>query len=76
MEEIKEVTILDIRDMPSATPGREGKLDVFVTYQIDPTHTYVISIPKEEFNEIRLKEEIKKDLEEKQKWIGKKLSLI
>lgn len=66
-----EITIVDIRDVPATEPGRIGKLDVLVTYQIDPAHVYMIRIPKEEFSEEALREAIRKDIEEKRKWIGK-----
>jgi len=68
-----EVTIVDIRDVPATEPGRIGKLDTLVTYQIDPAHVYMIRIPKEEFTEELMKQAIRKDIEEKRKWLGKKL---
>jgi len=71
----EEVTILDVRDIPSTEPGRIGKIDVLVTYQIDPAHVYMIRIPKEEFTEERLTEEIKRDVAEKRRWIGKKIAI-
>jgi len=74
-EKKEEVTIIDVRDIPSTEPGRIGKIDVLVTYQIDPAHIYMIRIPKEEFTEERLTEAIRKDVAEKRKWIGRKIPL-
>jgi len=69
------VKILDVRDVPSTEPGRIGKIDVLVTYQLDPTHIYMVRIPKEEFTDEKVKEVIKKDVEEKKRWVGKELTL-
>jgi len=74
-EKKEEVTIIDVRDIPSTEPGRIGKIDVLVTYQIDPAHIYMIRIPKEEFTEERLTEAIRKDVAEKRKWIGRKIPI-
>jgi len=71
----QEVEIVDIRKVPSVEPDRLGKFDYLVTYRIDPTHVYVIRIPEEKFNEEALKEAIKKDIEERTRWIGKKIAL-
>jgi len=73
-EKIK-VKILDIRDVPSTEPDRLGKLDRLVTYQVGPGQVYMIRIPLEEFSEERLKEEIKKDLEERKRWVGKEIEI-
>jgi len=77
VEELKmeEVEILDVREVPSAAPERMGKFDVMITYRFDPMHTYVTTMPKEDFNEEDLKTLIKKEMAERMKWIGKKLTL-
>jgi len=69
------VKILDVRDVPSTEPGRIGKIDVLVTYQLDPTHIYMVRIPKEEFTDERVRGVIRKDVEEKRRWVGKELTL-
>jgi len=71
--EEREVTIVDIRDVPAIDPERVGKTDVLVTWQIDPARTYRVRIPKEEFDEERLKAEIRKELKAKLPWIGKRI---
>jgi len=71
----QKVKILDVRDVPSVEPGRIGKIDVLITYQVDPTHIYMVRLPKEEFTDEKVKEAIKKDLEEKRKWVGKELAV-
>jgi len=70
-----KIKILDTRDFPSTDPARIGRMDTVVTYQIDAFRTYIVTIPKEQFNETKLKEVISKDLEEKQKWQGKEIEL-
>jgi hypothetical protein len=69
------VKILDKRDFPSSDPKRIGKFDTVVTYQIDAFHTYLVTIPKETFNDQTLAEAIKKDIEERNKWVGKELKI-
>jgi len=69
------VKILDVRDFPSTDPTRIGKFDVIVTYQLDAFRTYLITIPKEQFNEESLKAAIRKELTEKEKWMGKEIKI-
>jgi len=71
----QKVKVLDVRDVPSTEPGRIGKIDVLVTYQLDPTHIYMVRIPKEEFTDEKVREVIRRDVEEKRKWVGKELTL-
>jgi len=71
----QKVKILDVRVVPSVEPGRIGKIDVLITYQVDPTHIYMVRLPKEEFTDEKVREAIKKDLEEKRKWVGKELAV-
>lgn len=70
-----EVKIVDVREIPSGDPTRIGRLDVMVTYSIDAFRTYVTVIPKEEFNEETLKERIKKEQTERERWIGKTVKI-
>ena len=74
-EKPRKVRILDVREVPSTDPERFGKMDVLITYQVDPMHVYIIRLPKEEFNEERVREAIRADLEEKAKWLGRELEL-
>jgi len=71
----EKVKVLDVRDVPSTEPGRIGKIDVLVTYQLDPTHIYMVRIPKEEFTDERVREVIKRDVEEKRRWVGREIAL-
>jgi len=73
--EVEAVKIVDVRDVPALDPERLGKIDVMVTYEVEPMRVYMVRIPKEEFNEERLREEIKKDIQARAKWIGKELKL-
>jgi len=70
-----EVKILDVRKIPSMKPDRIGKHDHVVTYQTDPASTFIVVIPSEEFNESRLREEIRKDQAEREKFVGKTFSI-
>jgi len=64
-----------MREIPSAEPARVGKMDLIVTYQVDAFRTYITTIPKEEFTEERLRETIKREMAEREKWIGKEVEL-
>jgi len=69
-----EVKIIDYREIPSAE--RPGKVDVIITFQVAPDYIDFVVLPKEEAkDEVKVKEAIKKKLEERQKWIGKTLTL-
>jgi len=69
------VKILDTRRIPSGAPERVGQFDVIITYQIDPLRTYIITLPEEEATEEKIKEAIRKDIEERGKWIGRELEI-
>jgi len=71
----QRIKVIDIREFPSTDPKRVGKFDVVVTYQLDAFRTYIVTIPKEEFTEAKLKEVIRKELEEKERWIGREIEL-
>ena len=67
--------VFDIRKVPSADPARIGKFDQLVMYELDPMRRYIIRIPEEEFTEERMKEEIKKDMAERDKFTGKEYEI-
>jgi hypothetical protein len=69
------VKIRYVQDFPSSDPARVGKFDTIVTYQLDAFRTGLVVIPKEQFNEERVKAEIRKELEAKGQWIDKELKL-
>lgn len=70
-----KIKILDTRDYPSTTPERAGKFDMVITYQVDAFRTYIITMPKEEFNETALKARIAADLKERDKWRNKEIEI-
>jgi hypothetical protein len=74
-EEKQIVKVLDTREFPSTDPARVGKLDVIVTYQTDPYRVYMITLPKDDFSEDKLKSAIKKEMAERARLIGKELVL-
>jgi hypothetical protein len=71
----QEISIIDVREIPSTDPARAGKLDIIVTYQSDPLHTFITIMPKEAFTEENLKKQIQKEMAERAQWIGKKITL-
>jgi len=73
MEQI--VKIVDTREYPSIDPARMGKFDVIITYQTDAFHTYLVTLPKDGLSEEKIKEAIKKEMTEREKWIGKDIKI-
>ena len=67
--------VFDIRRVPSADPERIGKMDMLVMYELDPMRRYIVRIPEEEFTEERMKEEIKKDMAEREQFTGKEYEI-
>ena len=70
-----KIKILDTRDYPSTDPARVGKFDAVITYQVDAFRSYIITMPKEEFTETKVKEKITADLKEREKWRGKEIEI-
>jgi len=70
-----EITIVSMVDVPAIEPGRVGQLDVMVTYQVRPGQVYTVRIPKEKFTEELMIESIRKDLQERLKFVGKKYTI-
>lgn len=75
MAEEREVQILSTVDLPSRDPKRAGQIDVLVTYRISPYQTGLVRVPKETFNEKTMLAAIKKDVESKAAFVGKKFTL-
>ena len=67
--------VFDVRKVPSAEPERIGKFDQLVMYELDPMRRYIIRIPAEEFSEERMKEEIKKDMAEREAFTAKEYEI-
>lgn len=77
-----EITILDFAKVPSADPRRRGRLDYMYTISLPNGRIRIVTIPVEEIEalpdeqkEQKIKEYIKKDLEEYRKWVGKKIKI-
>ena len=71
----QKVRIVHMTDMPSGAPERVGKLDRYITYQLDAMRTYILIVAKEDYREEDLPRLIKADLEEKERLIGKELEI-
>ena len=71
----REAEILATVDLPSRDPKRAGKIDVMVTYRVGPYQTGMVFIPKEEFSDETVAAAIKKDVDEKAEYVGKKFKV-
>ena len=67
--------VIDTRRIPSTEPGRLGKLDWLVTYQLDPYRTYSLKIAEDELTDEIIKEAVRKDIEAVQRFAGKEFTL-
>lgn len=67
--------VIDMRRHPSANPKRLGKWDRLVIYELDEFHRYSLVIADEEFSEDVLKSAVRKDIQERQPWLGKQFQL-
>lgn len=64
------IKIEDVRDVPSAVPGRAGKTDKQVIYLVDMVRRYFFLMPMEDYTPDKALEKIKSDETERQKLIG------
>jgi len=48
------------QEFPSTDPGRSGKVDVAYVYMDERFQTYMITLPLEQDNEVRVREELTK----------------
>ena len=70
-----EIEIIEAVDMFSPEPARVGKKDTLVTYTVDKTRTYMITLPSEEATEDAILTKIKEAEEARGKIIGKKFEV-
>jgi hypothetical protein len=72
---VQEITIIGMRKLPSSNPARLNKFDRVVTYQTETGNILLLTMPDEDFSDTKLKEAIKKDIEEQTAYTGKKITL-
>jgi hypothetical protein len=70
-----EVTIRDTRRVPSLDPNRRGKFDRLVTFTTEDNAVLLVTIPDDTFTDASLHAAIKKEIEERGKLVGKKLTI-
>lgn len=70
-----EAKILDLRKVPSTLDGRAGKTDAIVFYQVDGGRVYMVRVPEEGLTESAALAAVKKDADERGKFIGKSVPL-
>jgi len=70
-----EVKILDVRKLPAVTPERQGKLDRWISYEVDGTTRGLVKVPDESFTEDALKKAIAADVKDRAGLVGKTFTL-
>lgn len=70
-----EAKILDLRRVPSTLDGRVGKTDAIIFYQVEGGRVYMVRVPEEGLTESGALAAVKKDAEERAKFIGKSVTL-
>ena len=69
-------TIQTYQEFPTTDPKRPGETDVFVILQLGEREFKPLPIvPKKEFSEQWVKDQVQAYLEEKKKWEGKTFSI-
>jgi len=71
----READIISVLDIPSPDPTRLGKMDVMVTYRVDPMHSFTIRLPKENSSKAEIEAAIRKDWATRKEVIGAKITL-
>ena len=67
--------IFDVRSVPSAEPGRVGKYDKLVMYELDPMRRYIIRMAEEDFIEEKMIQAVKADMAERAQYTGKEYEI-
>jgi len=71
----REAEIVSVLDIPSPDPTRLGKVDMMVTYRVDPLHSFTIRIPKEGATTASIKAAVQADWNTRKDLIGAKFTL-
>lgn len=61
MAEKQTVSVVSMLDVPAQEANRLGKMDVLVTYRVDPLHSFTIRIPAEGMTPDKLDAAIRTD---------------
>jgi hypothetical protein len=70
-----DVVIRDTRKVPALDPGRRGKMDRIVTFSTEDNAVLLVTLPEESYSDAALHAAIKKELDERGKLVGKKLTV-
>jgi hypothetical protein len=71
----REAEIVSVLDIPSPDPTRLGKVDVMITYRVDPLHSFTLRIPKEDATPAKIKAAVQEDWNKRKEIIGAKFTL-
>lgn len=69
-----ELTYISVYDTPSQIAGRTGKIDLLVTYELDPLHRFQFYMPKEGATPQLIDAKIKEDFATHKELIGRKVT--
>jgi len=70
-----KIKIVDHRIIPSPDPKRLGKKDVLQVVEVEGAGTVVVRLPQEDHSDEKLKAEIKAQMEERSKHVGREIEL-
>ncbi len=71
----QKVKVLDVRRLPSMQPGRLGKHDRLVTFQVEGGGGDTVTVPDEQFDDEHVQAAIADALKERGAWIGRELEV-
>ena len=70
-----EIEIIEVMEVPAATPERLGKTDTWVHYKVDGTRFYQVTIPSEDATEETIEAAIREAEQKRAKLLGKKFEV-
>lgn len=71
----QQATVVSMLDVPSTDPTRIGKMDVLVTYRVDPLHSFTIRLQQDGLTPAKLDAAVKTDYAERKVYINRSVNV-
>jgi len=69
------VKVIRRLEVPSAQPTRLGKIDYWISYEVDGAGPFILVMPKEEFSEARFLEKVREEIRATTAFVGKEFTI-
>jgi hypothetical protein len=70
-----EISIVDVRKLPSGATTRIGKYDRAIIYKVDNGENQLVIMPDEDWTDDKFKAQVQTDVKERAALIGKKFTI-